>query len=290
MNQPKKATTICPKCRASVREDHLERHLRKVHAPKSPARTIQPGTKPPKTKVPIAIYEKHLLPNEKTISGYKMEAVDYIGRYMVDEYGVVHDVQPISAVGAGCRRPGQPSPKPLKERTIKFSICPVCNKAIPQKKLKNHIRTIHNEKGKPSSQSKTVCPICHCELHANRLNRHVARVHSAPAKEKQQTDHTVNTLTPCPVCAQPVRQDRLQKHLSKVHMQTDKKQTPSARTNTLAGIANPAYTNASTQAAIDQEYNEPQDGGKYLGQMRRESSGQFGSLPLYDDYSEDAEA
>ncbi len=29
-------------------------------------------------------------------------------------------------------------------------------------------------------------------------------------------------------------------------------------------------------------------GGKYLGHMRRESDGSFGSLPLYDDYGEES--
>ena len=38
------------------------------------------------------------------------------------------------------------------------------------------------------------------------------------------------------------------------------------------------------------ERTENEYGGKYLGHMRRESDGRFGSLPLYDDYGEESRA
>jgi hypothetical protein len=45
-----------------------------------------------------------------------------------------------------------------------------------------------------------------------------------------------------------------------------------------------------SRAALDQSFYETNFGGKYLGQMRREGSGQFGSLPLYDNYGDNADA
>ena len=42
--------------------------------------------------------------------------------------------------------------------------------------------------------------------------------------------------------------------------------------------------------AFRQSQAETSFGGKYLGQMRREFDGKFGSLPLYDDYDDESEA
>jgi hypothetical protein len=41
--------------------------------------------------------------------------------------------------------------------------------------------------------------------------------------------------------------------------------------------------------SLKQSQDETRDGGKYMGHMRREN-GKFGSLPLYDDYSDEADA
>jgi len=49
-------------------------------------------------------------------------------------------------------------------------------------------------------------------------------------------------------------------------------------------------TNEKSQAAFDQAFHESRFGDKYVGLSRRESSGRFGSLPLYDDYGDEADA
>jgi hypothetical protein len=45
---------------------------------------------------------------------------------------------------------------------------------------------------------------------------------------------------------------------------------------------------AGYEEALSQSLDETREGGKYLGQMRREGNGRFGSLPLYDDYGEES--
>jgi predicted Zn-ribbon and HTH transcriptional regulator len=77
----------------------------------------------------------------------------------------------------------------------------------------------------------------------------------------------------CPDCGASIRTDHLAKHLRNRCPRRDEH-----------------FVSEPLPAALAQSHDEPSFGDKGLGQMRRESSGQFGSLPLDDDYGDEAAA
>lgn len=92
-------------------------------------------------------------------------------------------------------------------------------------------------------------------------------------------------MTKCPVCRVSVRVDRVERHLKKVHPGG-----PGSAANRA-----PEPESASTEEelespeeAVYQSDYESRFGDKYLGQMRRDYDGTFGSLPLYDDYGDES--
>jgi len=64
--------------------------------------------------------------------------------------------------------------------------------------------------------------------------------------------------------------------------------TPTPTDN--AESSDPATPPKHVEQAFIQSHDEPMDGGKYLGHMEREWDGKFGSLPLYDDHNDEADA
>jgi len=119
-------------------------------------------------------------------------------------------------------------------------------------------------------------------------------------------------MTTCPVCKVEVWQHRLPGHISRVHPQAARSQAPASRTTTPVQRVSPdrstkqkarkgtsvspksqAYLSSSNRdheeslEALDQSYRDRRDGGKELSQSRRDH-GQYGSLPVHDDYSEDS--
>ena len=136
-------------------------------------------------------------------------------------------------------------------------------------------------------------------------------VASAPKKKRGSKGSLSNIkpLVPCAVCNSPVRKDRLQEHMEVAHPSrkdavsevfkgkvasngsgrveerslTDQRQMASDR------LTSPQREQIKCKNISVESYKrvESMDGGKYLGFCQRDS-GRFGSLPLYDDYSEDS--
>ena len=107
-------------------------------------------------------------------------------------------------------------------------------------------------------------------------------------------------LVPCPTCGSPVRQDRLTKHVLKCHSKAQKrpariavpKQGKTKATKHLhkqsvspsKATGHPAHEKES----FIQSFEETRYGDKGIGQVHREYDGKYGSLPLYDDYSDES--
>lgn len=197
-------------------------------------------------------------------------------KYYIDESGLL-----TGKVPPGINRPptlvrrGQASYKPLKK-------CPVCGQQIGR--LTKHIRKVHPD---------------YIDSHTIQEST-VLTKKSVPAIGMPQQGPN-RLMTQCPHCKSPVRNDRLEKHILNA-CPAQKISTPSVgkldtrRAKPDAEQEGISDTDSATrkvdieEEALRQSFDEPIDGGKYLGHMRREWDGKFGSLPLYDDYEDESNA
>jgi hypothetical protein len=106
-----------------------------------------------------------------------------------------------------------------------------------------------------------------------------------PTAKAPKRSHTGRPMTVCPVCKAPVSVAKLQKHMRKVH--------PSwrgsvANRNTQSDARSADRSMEFPEEELHQSDHEPIYGDKYVGQTRRDYDGTFGSLPLYDDYSDES--
>lgn len=191
--------------------------------------------------------------------------------------------------------------------------CRFCKRSVYKNQLKEHIANMHPfavpfdlpPKPKKAAKKAKKAAANGGEALASQTKKRPS-VPSAGAAPEPQTPKQLN---PCPVCSVPVRSDRLSKHLAKVHPQaqpsaplngrsTPPAQTPSAKNSrarkgssvsatSQAYLPSTRYGEEASLEALDQSYRDRRDGGKELSQSRRDH-GQFGSLPVYDDYSEDS--
>jgi len=127
------------------------------------------------------------------------------------------------------------------------------------------------------------CPECAAGVRYNRLDNRLRRVHS-----KSQTTCTPRQqrapreLVSCPTRQATVRKDKLAAHMRKVHCvltMRDRRASLETRSTTPR-----TWFDRASDVLLDEH---EQDGGRYLGFMARENC-KFGSLPLYDDYSDGA--
>jgi hypothetical protein len=95
----------------------------------------------------------------------------------------------------------------------------------------------------------------------------------------------VKPMAVCPACRVAVRADRLKKHLGKVHPGW---KGSVANLNTESESVSADRDAESPEEELNQSHHESRFGEKYLGQMRRDYDGTFGSIPLYDDYGDES--
>lgn len=150
------------------------------------------------------------------------------------------------------------------------------------------------------------CRYCDTPVAPKNMERHLRKVHPvesaapqpvsspnlAPKKPRAiRLPGTDARYVYCSECKRPVHQDKLQAHLRKVHdiwVKRDERnhfRRVTRRTKSQSPRAS-ASERLSLQQ-LEQSSNEPFDGGKYLGHIERKN-GRFGTLPLYDDYSEES--
>lgn len=211
-----------------------------------------------------------------------------MNEYYIDESGFLTKTPPVtprptySVSGRGkSRRP--------------YKMCPICSQQT--RRLDKHLSKIHPGYKDTIDDSK-----------ADKDAAHLIHQRSPDKESRATTKKSVSTpqnmgkvITQCPYCKNSVRSDRLEKHISKKcstkrksEFQVNKPKSLQTKSGTqpkgISGIG-PVISKASIdEEALRQSFDEPIDGGKYLGQMRREWDGKFGSLPLYDDYEDEADA
>jgi hypothetical protein len=150
----------------------------------------------------------------------------------------------------------------------------------------------------------TTCPFCAVSVRMDRLDRHLRKVHQQdsvtssmpPSSETEKKANQKGTIF-CHICNLSVKRSKLAQHLLTFHKQnspvpstperTTKNKKSSGQRNQMSSDLG---ADSKNRAALDQSFYETRFGGKYMGQIRREGSGRFGSLPLYDDYGDDADA
>jgi len=246
--------------------------------------------------------------------------------YVIDEFGVVHDYKEwikneTLADGNNDHTPvvtSQISARsqytlPSSTKTDRRIPNRKSGESTPSKTKTQHQHVVIN-KQKPSLESKelpkrlpkqVMCKKC-----LTFVNDQDSFEHICSSERLISVTSAQELYIACPVCQTQVIGKYLHIHLDLKHHEINyfeiQKKTPKkAQSNkkvkgkgknkgkkkTSGGSAE--WISDQDQAKLEsflQSFDEKRDGGKYLGHMRRESSGQFGSLPLFDDYDDDANA
>lgn len=197
-------------------------------------------------------------------------------------------------------------PERVSAREQKLTIHTKTAKSPVQKRVSNH---------KVASKYKMVrCPSCRVMIKESSLKKHLLKkcdknVHKessllpTPLKSSLLTPwqtRSGRTFVRCSKCQVNVRESNWQKHLTKVHPKPEKNSTNkdlslkeqtvpigfSQNREKIPGTLSPSSNEARLVARGLIE--ETQFGDKYVGQYNREVDGRFGSISLYDDYSEES--
>lgn len=164
--------------------------------------------------------------------------------------------------------------------------------------------------GRPAQEARSRCPECSATVRTARLAEHRRKVHGhglassqrgSTRKGGQQRSPAGRNMVRCSMCTSMVRRDRLEKHEKKVHGAAGKR-APTAPVSSktvrraapspsrLGGDIGRSGGSAKSEVAgetLREMMEETRFGDKGLGQTVRDN-GRFGSIPLYDDYSEEA--
>lgn len=165
----------------------------------------------------------------------------------------------------------------------------MCKAGIKEKNLKRHLRKVHPDV--PVHETPADAPEAAGSGRSSRPGKKGEARKPSPALKA-----VGKPLVRCPDCGANVREHNLQKHLRKVHSaaacgpkpKTAKKPARPAG-NARRGARSGVFPDPDERGrAIRGLSEETSFGDKYLGQVRREADGRFGSLPLYDDYGEES--
>jgi hypothetical protein len=187
-----------------------------------------------------------------------------------------------------------------------FVPCPVCKSPVKQNKLWKHFASAHSYIKLTNEQ------IYYLES-GNINDIHVEKV-KGPAKFRLTIKHGKgdhHILPPgafgetqsridrvkCPLCKYKTEYKVLFVHIQVSHPEVNPKivmakfnrVNRSNNRDNLRGYQDELNELVKDYERLKQGQDEPRDGGKYMGHMRREH-GRFGSLPLSDDYSDESDA
>lgn len=179
-------------------------------------------------------------------------------------------------------------------------ICPVCKAKVKPKRLWRHFAKCHqgiqltNEQIHDLENGETIA--------IDLTDRRLFKKNGFPSELRRDaitSDEYVepSNLVKCPLCKHKAFYNVLFTHIQVSH--------PEVNPKIVMAKFNRVYRNKDKgdktkyeqemdnmikdYEKLKQSQDESRDGGKYLGFMRRES-GKFGSLPLYDDYSDESNA
>ena len=212
--------------------------------------------------------------------------------YFIDESGFI--VGKLPQMEDRLNRSHGPShPRPGLRR------CPLCGTLV--RHLDRHLRKAHSASA-PAGPSRTVEPGPGSAPQPPEPDPGAPHAPGAPPPVQSACPPAklpVPPLVECPGCGCAVRRDRLDKHL---HTKCPVGDTTARTSGPLPKRPAPMQGGDEDDTTADLQDSDPgsesfrqslyesSDGGKYLGHMRREWDGKFGSLPLYDDYSDESDA
>lgn len=219
-------------------------------------------------------------------------------------------------------------PQRKSQSSADLVACLVCNVLVRAERMDKHLKKVHPKfkagpsrprphklkpktTSSPSSLPMIVCSICDVHVREDRWERHVAKVHSAVrqvASKPQQNSRNSSGKSIEKVKAEIKDINRKLKQLApgfhrlKIEELQRRRDTLRKKIGEYRGTAGKASAQtrrkSASSAGTDSELRkevfrqsrgeEGRYGDKYLGHMRRESDGRFGSLPLYDDYGEES--
>lgn len=280
----------CPVCSAQVRPDNLEKHLRKVH----PAymRTLEQPKRAPfstQSKPPLPPTKSNQRQTPVPLNGPRKRAGNRANPFIeIDGYVTVDEASRVVAVTTTSNKnsvqpvkttQSAPIPGTDQRKTIyPVTVCPICQQKFEAQFLINHYRNQHGvevvkhgqpRKGMKRNGSEMICLKCGKCLRSAEVSHHRKRCAFyevvEPAVRKQPIARRPTATAPSPRTQQA-------------------KQNPPRKRKGASGhrLQTPAHSSPGF------EDHEP-DGGKYMGWNRREN-GKFGSMPLYDDYSDESDA
>lgn len=152
---------------------------------------------------------------------------------------------------------------------VRYTRCGACNKDIRSERFLVHVEICPSL----SKHRKPGVPI-HIAPPKERAGSPAARPHAG-------VQATISAMEACAVCGCMVRQNNMKRHQRRAHppapaphpAQKGRKQAPSQKS-------------ASVGSMLQRETGSQMDAIKHLGYFARES-GRFGSMPSYDDYSDE---
>lgn len=197
---------------------------------------------------------------------------------------------------------------PLKTKSYRDRgpeyFCRYCGAYIHKDSMQKHVAFVHPDgqvvkknitrPRNTGPQHRVRCEYCRALIKENRLPQHIQKAHPGkpiPSIQKKSLVPPAG-LVQCQFCSAFLRPDRIEKHNRRVHksqtkqsFQKPKQQKDTSKTEDLEG----PQKNTDSEAVIQSD-RETLFGDKYVGQYRREFDGKFGSIPLYDDYGDEAGA
>jgi len=257
----------CPVCNAYIQERRLAKHLRKAH------------------------------PNY--IAGRPSPAVS--------ERGASETITP----------PKVKNPAPARKPDDKSLVrCLVCNSSVREDRLARHLSKVHRSGFGVASPAAAGGKLGSADNKAGASNRTFGKATSNQTgravrgtvnslkeiskqdkndrveklkEEIRNIDRSLRKLAPG---FHRVKIEELQRKrsllLKELRRPQEKRKSVSTRTRRKTAGPSRAKSEQHEEVLRQSRGEEGSYGGKYLGQMRRERDGRFGSLPLYDDYGEES--
>lgn len=156
--------------------------------------------------------------------------------------------------------------------------CPVCNSPTDKYRWARHRSQYHPDVPLNTyDRQRILCGSCNSVVKYEYLLEHI------------QTEHPNMKVLKFEV----VPKGKADRFCQQVQVETKPAdiQSKSRKEKWYSNGARRKYTESPyAKATLDESHDEAQDGSKGLGHFRRESSGQFGSYPLHDDYSDESDA
>lgn len=232
--------------------------------------------------------------------------------HYIDENGVVVSrsevegsrLQLVETVGTKRRpRPKVTQPQITRAPSTQSTVvvkCPQCGCEVSEQRLADHMSAKCPKRQHRAPDSRFLLRDDGRDIFGRlkqiayrpRKKSEVSRQDSKLVVERPRPNSTL--LVECPQCKCQVRESRLDNHM---RLKCPKKDAPAQKqvenqvmpSREQAPMTSTPSSSRQVEALIQSD-RESRFADKYVGQMRHQWDGKFGSLPLYDDYGDEADA